>query len=50
MSLDVTSLEIGKNRIEALSDGTFALVMTGASRSNLPPIEYLSNRFARGGC
>jgi uncharacterized membrane protein len=28
MSLDVTSFEIGKNRIEALSDGIFAIVMT----------------------
>lgn len=28
MSLDSTSFEIGKNRIEALSDGIFAIVMT----------------------
>jgi uncharacterized membrane protein len=27
-SLDATSFEIGKNRIEALSDGIFAIVMT----------------------
>jgi uncharacterized membrane protein len=28
MSLDITPFEIGKNRIEALSDGIFAIVMT----------------------
>jgi uncharacterized membrane protein len=28
MSLETTTIEIGKNRIEALSDGIFAIVMT----------------------
>lgn len=41
MSLDVASFEIGKNRIEALSDGIFAIVMTllilELRVPNLPP-------------
>jgi uncharacterized membrane protein len=28
MTLDTTTFEIGKSRIEALSDGIFAIVMT----------------------
>jgi hypothetical protein len=28
MAFDATTFEIGKNRIEALSDGIFAIVMT----------------------
>ena len=41
MSVDATSFEIGKNRIEALSDGIFAIVMTllilELHVPNLPP-------------
>jgi uncharacterized membrane protein len=41
MVLDPTTFEIGKNRIEALSDGIFAIVMTllilEIRVPNLPP-------------
>jgi uncharacterized membrane protein len=41
MSFNTTSFEIGKNRIEALSDGIFAIVMTllilELRVPNLPP-------------